>query len=149
MQLLPIRRDGTIADHTLPLPPEAREVLSTFAGSYAKAFLPPWIGYIAVENAQAVGTCAFKSPPTGGRVEIAYFTFPAHEGRGVATRMARELISLARTTDPSVQVIAQTMPSGNASTRVLRKLGFVHACDAQDHEIGLCWEWHLPRDSGA
>lgn len=145
MQLLPIQRDGTLADATLALPPEAGEALAAFAGCYATAFRPPWIGYIAIEGGVAVGTCAFKSPPADGRVEIAYLTFPAFERRGVGTRMARELVALARATDPAVQVAAQTAPEENASTRILRKLGFVHTGDAHDHEIGRCWEWRLPR----
>lgn len=43
----------------------------------------------------AVGTCGFKSSPDQGRVEIAYFTFPDFEGRGLATAMAGELLAIA------------------------------------------------------
>ncbi len=51
----------------------------------------PWIGYFAVENGQYIGTCAFKGKPEDNRVEIAYFTFPEHEGKGFATRCAENL----------------------------------------------------------
>lgn len=144
MQLQPILRDGTLADTTVVLPDAAREVIATFVGLYAQAFTPPWIGYVAAEDGVTVGTCAFKSPPRDGMVEIAYFTFPEHEGRGVATRMAQHLLALALAADPSVNVIAQTLPEENASTRILRKLGFGHVRNVQHPEDGLVWEWHLP-----
>ena len=53
----------------------------------SSGFAPPWIGYVAVSEGRAVGTCAFKCAPVEGRVEIAYFTFPEFEGRGLATAM--------------------------------------------------------------
>lgn len=144
MQLIPIQRDGTLADRSVVVPDVAREVMATFTGLYATAFVPPWLGYIAIEGGKAVGTCAFKTPPVNGALEIAYFTFPAHEARGVATRMAGELVAIARTADPSLTVIAQTLPAEGASTRVLRRLGFTHTRDVQHPEDGLVWEWHLP-----
>jgi GNAT superfamily N-acetyltransferase len=58
----------------------------------------PWGGYLAVDRATRaiVGTCAFKAPPTGdGAVEIAYFTFPAHERHGYARAMAAALLAIA------------------------------------------------------
>lgn len=143
MKLHPIQRDGTLADRTVVVPEVARDVMAIFTGMYAKAYLPPWLGYIAVDNGAAVGTCAFKSPPVDGAVEIAYFTFPVHERRGAATRMARELVALARAADARLTVFAQTLPAEGASTRVLRRLGFEHVRDVQHPEDGLVWEWHL------
>lgn len=143
MLLHPIQPDGTVVDRTLVVPEVAREAMGTFVALYARAFVPPWIGYIAVEHGEAVGTCAFKAPPRLGAVEIAYFTFPSHEGRGVATRMAQQLVALARATDPDVQVTAQTLPQESASTRVLGRLGFAHVRDVQHPEDGLVWEWEL------
>jgi hypothetical protein len=49
-------------------------------------------GYLVLETDTIVGTCAFRSPPRSGEVEIAYFTLPKFEGRGFATEMARHLI---------------------------------------------------------
>src|SRR5437667_8287355 len=49
---------------------------------------PPWVGYLAQEmgGTKLVGACGFKgNPDAEGSVEIAYFTFPAYEGRGYAT----------------------------------------------------------------
>ena len=59
--------------------------------------------------------------------EIAYFTFPEFEGRGIATAMARELLDLAKTAEPGIVVTAQTLPQHNASTRILEKLDFARA----------------------
>ena len=100
----------------------------------------PWAGYLAEENGKLVGTCAFKAPPVSGSVEIAYFTFPEFEGRGVATRMAQELIAVAER-HQAQQVRAQTLPETNASTRILEKLGFTFAGAVMHPEDGEVWEW--------
>lgn len=101
----------------------------------------PWAGYFAEEQGAIVGTCAYKSAPVSGEVEIAYFTFPEYEGRGVATRMAQRLIDLA--IEHGVQRIkAQTLPEKNASNRILEKLGFVHVGAVNHPEDGEVWEWH-------
>ena len=102
----------------------------------------PWAGYLAEENGTFVGTCAFKSAPRNGKVEIAYFTFPGHEGRGVATWMAMQLVALAKHPDVT-QVTAQTLKERNASTRILEKLGFDVIGTAIDEEVGEVWEWRL------
>lgn len=71
------------------------------------------------------------------------FTFPGHEGKGIATAMATELVNLAVRHEPAVSVTAQTLPEHNASHRILEKLGFCHA-DTLDHpDEGTVWEWHL------
>lgn len=101
----------------------------------------PWAGYLAEEHGILVGTCAFKSAPIDGEVEIAYFTFPEHEGQGVATRMAQLLVNLA-SENGVVRTKAQTLPEPNASTRILEKLGFVFAGSVNHPEDGEVWEWH-------
>src|ERR1044071_6302171 len=56
---------------------------------------PPWTGYLAVDSTRraVVGTCGYTGPPdVAGQVEIAYFTFPAYEGQGYASGMARRLV---------------------------------------------------------
>jgi ribosomal-protein-alanine N-acetyltransferase len=125
-------------------PQIAAEVVKATTQLYqAVGYEPPWIGYLAIENGTCVGTCGFKSPPENNRVEIAYFTFPGHESRGVATRMAGELIRLALDKMPAVKVAAQTLPEKNASTSVLKKLRF-HMVGTVDHpEDGQVWEWQL------
>ena len=113
-------------------------------------YLPPWISYLAVAEGDAhtpadtlLGTCAFKGPPAQGAVEIAYFTFPEFEGRGVATAMARQLLALAQASGTGVAVTARTLPEENASTRILTRLGFARDGMATDDEVGEVWCWRL------
>ena len=124
------------------------QVIAATADLYARrGYEPPWIGYLAVENGTCVGMCGFKSPPQDNRVEIAYFTFPGNESRGVATLMASELIRLALDKMPAVTVTAQTLPEENASTSILKKLKFGLVGTVESPEDGLVWEWQLSDSS--
>lgn len=91
---------------------------------------------------EVVGGAGFKGPPdAGGIVEIAYGLAPSHEGRGYATEAAGALVRYAAA-DPRVRVVrAHTLPTANASTRVLTKCGFVHIGDVVDPEDGPVWRW--------
>jgi RimJ/RimL family protein N-acetyltransferase len=142
LELIPIDRDGQLRGFDGILPDVTRDVLRATTHLYdAVGFQEPWIGYLAVESSVAVGACGFKAPPKGGRVEIAYFTFPGYEGRGVATAMAAQLLQIAAITKPGIRVLAQTLPERNASHRVLEKLGF-QQMGAVDHpEDGTVIEW--------
>jgi RimJ/RimL family protein N-acetyltransferase len=104
---------------------------------------PPWIGYVAVEDGTPVGTCAFKTPPQEGRVEIAYGTSPGFERRGIATKMARQLIQIAAEHQSAPTVTAQTLPEENASTSVLKKNGFRLFGPVEHPEDGTVWQWEL------
>jgi len=118
--------------------------MSSTAELYMSAgYVPPWTGYLAIEKDQCVGTCAFKSPPQDNCVEIAYFTFPGHEGHGVATRMAQALVQIAFEAVPGLTIAAQTLPEESASTSVLKKLGFQFAAELEHPEDGKVWEWRL------
>ncbi len=88
-------------------------------------------------------TCAFKVPPEDNCVEIAYFTFPEYKGKGVATRMAQILLKIAFVTIPDIKIVAQTLPEKNASTTVLKKLGFQFTGEREHPEDGKIWEWEL------
>jgi RimJ/RimL family protein N-acetyltransferase len=143
IRLVPVTEDGVAAD-AVDLPPPALEILPATVAMYrATGFVPPWIAYLAVSDGRTVGTCAFKSAPVNGRVEIAYFTFPQFEGRGIATAMARRLIAVARAERPGIVVAAQTLPVRNASNRILEALGFKLAGLAVDADVGEVWEWQL------
>jgi len=129
-----------------PLTPLAGEIVSVIRQMYsASGFEPPWIGYLAFEEGTCVGTCSFKSAPRSNRVEIAYFTFPGNEGRGVATTMAAELVRIAQQARPGVVVTAQTLPEESPSTGVLRRLGFQLAGVVLHPEDGPVWEWQCTR----
>jgi RimJ/RimL family protein N-acetyltransferase len=74
-------------------------------------------------------------------VEIAYWTFPAFEGQGIASFVCRELVAISQKADPTLVITAKTRPEHNASTKILQKNGFRHAGVVQDHEIGDAWLW--------
>ncbi|HVQ38458.1 MAG TPA: GNAT family N-acetyltransferase [Pyrinomonadaceae bacterium] len=146
MELIVIKENGALTRPVPSMPPLAAEVVAATTQLYrAVGYELPWIGYLALENGICVGSCGFKSPPQNNRVEIAYFTFPGHESRGVATRMASELIRIATNKMPALTVAAQTLPEENASTSVLQKLKFRFVRTLEHPEDGLVWEWHLSK----
>jgi ribosomal-protein-alanine N-acetyltransferase len=148
VNLVAIQRDGTLAQESGPLPEVAQSVIAQMLRLYESVgWNFPWVGYLAFEDNVCVGTCAFKGPPKNDAVEIAYHTFPEHEGHGVATRMAERLYSLAKAEALNICVTAQTLPEENASTRVLRKLGFVLKGSVIDPEIGTAWEWFFDENA--
>jgi RimJ/RimL family protein N-acetyltransferase len=142
LELIPIEQDGTPRGYTGELVEVARDGLEATVSFYrAMGFQKPWISYLGVVDDTAVGICSFKSQPFDGRVEIGYFTFPQHEGRGVATAMAAELVAIAAIRDPDVLVTAQTLCERSASHRVLEKLGF-HTVGTVEHpQDGAVLEW--------
>lgn len=103
----------------------------------------PWIGYLGIkaDDGEVVGCCSFVGPPRMGFAEIAYFTFPHAEGRGIARSMAAGLISIAQSHAPFPKIFAHTLPERNASTSVLIHLGFRQVGDTIDEEAGQVWRW--------
>jgi RimJ/RimL family protein N-acetyltransferase len=146
MDLVPIVQDGTVAAGVPGDAGTIADVLAATTAMYARnGFEPPWLAYLAVEGGRVVGTCAFTGPPRAGEAEIAYFTFPGNEGTGVATRMARSLLRIAReaATGPAV-VCAHTLPREGASVAILRKLGFEFLGEIGHPEDGRVWKWSKP-----
>lgn len=146
MELVEVPLSGTPA---LPVTPDAytMQMIEANQAFYGRVgFAPPWTCYLALRYGTVVGTCGFKGAPKAGEVEIAYHTFPAHEGRGVATAMAEALVRLAFVTDPSVRVTAQTRPTNTTSSRILQRLGFIRTADGHDDEIGPVHCWQRPTD---
>ncbi len=147
MHLVPIERDGAT---TAPLQGAsdvvAHIIQATCSLYQRRGFLPPWTGYLAVEDDRIVGTCGFAGPPSGGEVEIAYFTLPENEGRGIATRMARALLELTRpdADQQRLQYVAHTLPEHGPSTSVLQSLCFELAGEIEHPEDGRVWKWHRP-----
>jgi RimJ/RimL family protein N-acetyltransferase len=114
------------------------EICSSTVSVYAKfGFAPPWIGYLAEKDGKIVGSCAFKSPPNEGKVEIANFTFLDYQGKGIATEMVEQLIKSARKENPTITITAQTLPNENASTTVLKKNNFREIGSNMHPEDGL------------
>lgn len=144
MKLLPIDQEETQNSFFYTVP-ECLEALQIFPGHYKKVgFHKPWIGYFAVNDENAlVGGCGFKGKPKDGRVEIAYGTFPQHQGKGVATQMCQQLLALAWQTDPTLSITARTLPDNIASVGVLKRNGFVCLGTVSDEEDGSVLEWEL------
>ena len=150
LRLVPLNRDGAPAEDVGTLSKEAEEVCAATASLYeSRGFEPPWIGYLALRDRELVGACSFTSPPRANRVEIAYFTFPQFERQGVATTMAQALIGIARAQDKNVLLTANTLQEENASTAILRKLGFQFLGPVNHPEDGPIWTWHLDQSSAA
>ena len=104
-------------------------------------FAPPWIGYVAVADGQGVGGGAFVGPPKDGYVEIAYFTLDNEQRKGFASQTALSLVAIARAHNPSIGLKAFTLKEENASTKILRSVGFSIFGVAQDDDAGEVWEW--------
>lgn len=143
MELIEVPLSGPPRLSFLPDPYTLRMVDADQAFYGRVGFAPPWICYLALRDDRVVGTCGFKGAPKNGEVEIAYHTFPEHEGQGVATAMAGSLVRIANDHDPSIHVTAQTRPLNTTSSRILQKLGFIRTADGHDEEIGPvhCWQW--------
>lgn len=95
-----------------------------------------------------VGNTAFVGPPNNaGEVEIAYGVVPSFEGRGYATQAAEALTSFALADERVRVVVAHTLPEKNASTRILKKIGYVFTGEIEHPEDGLIWRWEKERDA--
>jgi RimJ/RimL family protein N-acetyltransferase len=119
-----------------------RDVMTQFEAIPRSA---QWGPYWSVDPALDAVVClsGFKDVPTGGSVEIAYFTFPRFEGRGYATRTIGELVALAWS-DVAL-VVAHTLPVANASNTALGRHGFIHVGEMIDPDDGLVWRWEKSR----
>jgi ribosomal-protein-alanine N-acetyltransferase len=146
MMLLPIDIDEAL-NSGFNNNPECAAVLSVYPGYYNRiGFIKPWIGYLATEDGnEIIGCGGFKGKPVGNKVEIAYGTFKNYEGRGVATKICRQLVLLSLKTDPSIRITARTFLETNASARVLKKNGFECSGIVYDEEDGNVWEWELKK----
>ena len=122
----------------------AREILAQTLALLTRDPRPdPWGSYLAAHDGTTVGTCAFKSAPAEGEVELAYMTFPAFEGRGHATSMVAALAAIADAA--GILPFAHTLPRENASNRALGRNRFTFAEELEDPEDGYVWRWERRR----
>jgi GNAT superfamily N-acetyltransferase len=113
---------------------------------------PPWSGYLAVDwiRGAVVGACGYTAPPDqAGEIEIAYFTFPAYEGQGYASAMARGLVDRAAMAPDVRRICAYTLPERNASARILERLGFAQIGEKIDPDAGPVWRWERDARPGS
>jgi RimJ/RimL family protein N-acetyltransferase len=109
----------------------------------------PWTHGFAVIEASSemvIGSAGFKGAPDDeGAAEIAYAIVPSKENRGYATEAAAALVAFAFS-DPRVRLVrAHTLPTANASTRVLTKCLFSRTGEIVDPEDGPVWRWQRAR----
>lgn len=145
IRLVSIGQSGTPTEPLPELGDLAREACRNTRLHYAReGFHPPWCGYFAVRDDQVVGVCGFRGPPDHQeKVIIAYRVFPGHEGRGLGSAIVEALVGIARDHNPVMTVVASTEPADSGSTRILERLGFRHAGEANDPYIGRAWSWWL------
>lgn len=123
---------------------ECLDIIEGYTDYYKKiGYVKPWIGYFILDGDVVKGVCGFTGAPTDGKVEIAYHTFPAYEGQGVATVACSLLLNVAASAEETVIITAKTAPEHNVSTRILQKYGFEQTEIVQDHEIGNAWFWEM------
>ncbi len=105
----------------------------------------PWqFGFAIVhrESHCVIGSAGFKGPPdSAGMVEVAYGIVPSFEERGYATQAANALVAYAFESGLVQIVRAHTLPTPNASTKVLAKCGFKFTGDVVDPDDGPVWRW--------
>src|SRR5690349_3177312 len=92
--LIPCGEDGfPLAPGAHKIPEDLAEICRASAEHYRKVgHVPPWTGYLLARDGAWLGGGAFVAPPENGRVEIAYFTLPAHEGQGFGRTTAALLV---------------------------------------------------------
>ena len=116
----------------------------------AAAAADPWVHGFAVvhrESRSVIGNVGFKGPPDEeGMVEIAYGIVPAFQGRGYATEASGAAVAFAFGNGRVRLVRAHTLPTPNASTRVLEKCEFEHTGEVVDPEDGLVWRWERNKE---
>ena len=119
-ELIPIEQDGSIKRSAV-LPQVAIDFCKNLKEAYElRGFVPPWIGYLAFLDLECVGSCAFQGAPEGSAIEISYLTFSEHAKKGIATRMTRALLEIARQAGPGQMLKALTLPQEAGITHLRR-----------------------------
>lgn len=144
-----LTRDETLAMIEAMSPEDRAQVSADWLiALHASRSIDPWRHGFDIVNRKTgdkVGNCCFKGPPVEGVVEIAYAIAPEHEGNGYATEAAEALTNFAFAQGVAT-VRAHTLPTPNASTRVLTKCAFLHVGDVVDPEDGPVWRWERRRE---
>jgi len=114
----------------------------------------PWthgFGVLHLASKKVIGAAGFKGPPSiDGAVEIAYGIVADYQGGGYATEAAGALMTYAMNSGSVCLIRAHTLPTQNASTRVLTKCGFKFIGEIIDPEDGSVWRWEsrVPKGPG-
>jgi [ribosomal protein S5]-alanine N-acetyltransferase len=110
----------------------------------------PWTHGFAVahrESNAVIGSVGFKGPPdAAGVVEIAYGIVAGFQRQGYATEAAAAGVDFAFADSRVRLVRAHTLPTPNASTRVLTKCGFEYRGQVRDPDDGPVWRWERGKE---
>jgi [ribosomal protein S5]-alanine N-acetyltransferase len=107
----------------------------------------PWsTSFLIVRNLdkRIVGSCGFKTAPKSGRVEVGYGVSPTARGEGAATEALRLLVTKAFEVGTQT-VLAEVAPDNLASTKVVKKCGFIVAGAQHDTSGEYVIQWLLSR----
>lgn len=129
---------------------EFPEALETMCADYEKSPAPrQWGTLFFLRNAprRLVGWGGYKGAPNEGAVEIGYAIAPGERGKGFATAAARAMIGRAFAAPGISAVTAHTLAEENASTAILKKLGFEKTAAFIDPDDGPVWAWRLERNA--
>ncbi len=134
-------------EHGVKLHPVARQVAQSsleFMRTFSLETPAEWFGYLVVEGEtqETAGVCSFKGPPADGVLELAFYTFPGFEGRGIATEMTRFLLERARQLPKVKSVIAYTSPDNSTAAHILEKTGFRFTGEERDDTLTV-WKWAI------
>jgi len=88
-----------------------------------------------------VGSCGFKGPPVGGRVEVGYGVAPGARNQGHASAAVQALLGLAFGSGQVTEVLAEIAPANLASARVVAKLGFIAGGTRVDEDGDAIVQW--------
>lgn len=108
-----------------------------------------WADYIYIhrEDNEVIGDGGFKDrPDENGCVEIGYGLIPEYRNKGLATEAAKALLNHAFSNAEVTAVRAETVTTGFASMRILKKLGMEMCGSRHDDEDGDLYCWRISRD---
>jgi RimJ/RimL family protein N-acetyltransferase len=142
MTLLPIDIDEKL-NVKFSKNPDCIAIVNAMLDYYNRmGFIKPWIGYFGtIDGNEIVGYGGYKGQPRNGKIEIAYGTVKAFEGKGIPTEICRQLVLLSLQTDPAIRITARTFLESDASAQVLKHTGFKSIDIVNDDEDGDVWEW--------
>ncbi len=145
VRLVQIMRNGELAE-AVELTEFGKMVIQPTIDNYPPGESEPeWPCFVLARGNSGLGGGGFKTAPSEGEVEIAYFTAPEFEGQGLAGQTARLLVQHAWRRDPTLVITAETLQEENASVRILRGIGFeMTDADRLDPDEGVpVWHWQL------
>jgi [ribosomal protein S5]-alanine N-acetyltransferase len=114
----------------------------------SKPAAPGWGFYLFVhaKDRVLIGEGGYKGAPDAeGMVEIGYAIVPEYRRRGLATEAARGLSDHAFSHAEVRVVQAHTLPDGEASIGVLKKLGMKFVGPVHDPEDGEVLRWRVEK----